>query len=259
VRHVRGTGRASVRAGERGEGRRGVGGAVARAARASGRRRGAPPFSRPGTVRAASPATCTRPVSVTWEPLPAQHGSHFRRFASSTWRAGGCGRRAFAQAVSLFLADTWPSLPSMAPSGVGRHASGRVASTEQSVFSAAVPSSATCDARAVQRDTRPSGPWRRRVQGWMSGAVHPAQAGRRGAWGTNQRALASIPHVEKLLVRALGRGHGAAPVRRRRARTEAALAGCRGSALRAGARLRWRGADEARVDEPCEAHAGDVP
>lgn len=66
-----------------------------------------PPFSRPGTVRAASAAIRSHSGS-----LPA-------------------------------LAAQCPNLPSIAPLGLGSVASGRVAITEQSVFCAGVPSSAT--------------------------------------------------------------------------------------------------------------------
>lgn len=72
-----------------------------------------PPFSRPGTVRAASPAT-------------------------------------LSQASSLpILAEKCPSSPSIAPFGLGRHASGRVINTPHRVFSCGVPSSATSAASRV--------------------------------------------------------------------------------------------------------------
>ena len=65
-----------------------------------------PPFSRPGTVRAASPATLSHDES----PI---------------------------------IVAQWPSFPSIAPLGLGKQASGRVAMCLTSVFSLSVPSSAT--------------------------------------------------------------------------------------------------------------------
>ena len=61
-----------------------------------------PPFSRPGTVRAASAAIESHDSSL---PI---------------------------------LAEKWPSSPSIAPLALGRHASGRVCMTPQSVFSCGV-------------------------------------------------------------------------------------------------------------------------
>ena len=61
-----------------------------------------PPFSRPGTVRAASAAIESHDSSL---PI---------------------------------LAEKWPSSPSIAPFALGKHASGRVCITPQSVFSCGV-------------------------------------------------------------------------------------------------------------------------